>query len=93
MKIRLLFRLSRPLSTNQIDLIVDTPPHQQKEKYCGVEFGKSGLSNLLRPKYPTKCGNISETSSLIVKGELFDASSQERIEMELTGESNSNKSK
>ena len=92
MKITSTFRLSRPLSANQIDLIVDTPPQQQKEKRC-AEFGKSGLSNLLRPKYPTKCGNVSETSSLIVKGELFDATSQERIEMELTGESNSNKSK
>ena len=80
------FRLSRPLSENQINLIENTPPQQQREKRC-TEFGKSGLSNLLRPKCPTKCGNISETSSLIVKGELFTAASQEGIEMESTSES------
>ena len=80
------FRLSRPLSENQINLIENTPPQQPREKRC-TEFGKSGLSNLLRPKYPTKCGNISETSSLIVKGELFTAASQEGIEMESTSES------
>ena len=61
----------------------DTPPQQQREKH-NTDFGKSGFSNLLRPKHPTKCGNISETSSLIVRGELFDGSSQERIEIEST---------
>lgn len=61
----------------------DTPPHQQREKHS-AELGKSGFPNLLRPKHPTNCGNISETSSLIVRGELFDGSSQERIEIEST---------
>ena len=78
------FRLSRPKSENQINLMKDTPPQQQREKHNNAEFGKGGFSNLLRPKQLTKCGNISETSSLIVRGELFDGSSQERIEIEST---------
>ena len=69
------------MSENQINLIETTSPQVYKERKC-AEFGKSGLSNRLRPKCINASGNVSETSSLIIRGDLIGAASRERIEME-----------
>ena len=72
-------RSAHPVSENQIDLISRTPtPLLSKQR--GTGLNKTELSVLLHPKCLNSSGNVSETTSLVIKGDLFGADTRERIE-------------
>ena len=67
------------MSENQINLIETTSPQVYNDR-TREEFGKTGTSHLLLVS-TNACGNVSETSSLVIRGDLICAASGERIEM------------
>ena len=72
--------MERPVSENQVDLITDTPRGILKET-CNTEANRGDANNLLKPNCWNGCANVSETSSLIIKGSLWAPNSREHIEM------------
>ena len=72
--------MERPVSENQVDLITDTPRGILKENR-NTGANKDDANNLLKPNCWNGCANVSETSSLIIKGSLWAPNSREHIEM------------
>ena len=84
-KIKLCFRIAHPNSENRIDLITDTPTELITKQRC-AEITKTKLSVLMDPKDVHPSGNASETTSLVIKGDLFSEDTKGRIGHEKNSE-------